>query len=121
MTAATAAFEDPNTLSFLPHHKTSLLRSYINAVATLNEALRVHESVIQQAAYGSTPVELSIRANVRSNAASVVAMSKVLQEQLEPYFDSSSYDHEEIRQIEDRVRYIKSKALKGEVRFSKEE
>ena len=47
-TAATAAFEDTNVLLFLPHYKVSLLRSYANAIATLNQALQVHQSVIER-------------------------------------------------------------------------
>ena len=58
---AAAALGDANILAFLPHYKVSLLRSYVNAVATLNEALRVHESVLHAARYQPTPEAAGIR------------------------------------------------------------
>jgi hypothetical protein len=118
---AAAALGDANILGFLPLHKVSTLQSYAAAVATLNQALQVHQRVLESAGYRPTPAEVSIRENVRSNAASVLAMAIVLREQLGPYFDETAYDHEAMRRIEDRVRYIKAKALAGEVHLSKEE
>ncbi|HET6455082.1 MAG TPA: hypothetical protein VFI02_11815 [Armatimonadota bacterium] len=118
--AATAAFEDANALSFLPNHKVSLLRSYANAIATLNRSLETHQDVLQSSDYARSSTEGSVRQNVRSNAASVIAMAVVLQEEMKEYFDDNAYDHQEIERLEARVKNIKAKALRGEVTLSKE-
>ena len=119
--SARAAFEDSNVLSFLPHYKVSLLRSYIEAIATLNQALEMHQGILERTEYKRTAVEEEIRKNVRSNAASVLAMAFVLAEELEEHFDEDLYSHQEMRSIEDRVKYVKDKALEGHVSLSDEE
>ena len=119
--AAAAALQDSNILASLPYHKVSLLRSYIDAVATLNEALEVHQRVLEVAGYVPTPAEATIRQQVRSEAAAVLAMAVVVREELDSYFDPRTYDHEAMRRIEDRVKLIKGKALIGQVSLSKEE
>jgi hypothetical protein len=118
--ATLAALDDANILTFLPHHKVSLLRSYANAITVLNEALRAYQTALENAEYRQTPAEARIRENVRSNAAAMLANVVVLQEELDPYFDKTTYDHEVMQRLEERVKYIKAKVLRGEVPLSKE-
>lgn len=120
-TLATAALDDTNIIAFLPHHKASMLRSYVNAVATLNEAIHAHQTTLESTGYRQTPTEVSIRENLRSNAAAVIANIIVLREELSPYFDKTSYDHGAMRRAENRIKYLKAKALRGEVHLSKDE
>jgi len=58
---------------------------------------------------------------VHRNAASVFAMAKMIQEELKEYYDKSSFNQKESDRIEDRIKYIKGKAMKGEVSLSKED
>jgi len=119
--AAAAAFGDANILRVLPKHEVSMLRAYINAVATLNEALQLHRNAFVRAASGPTPAEVPIRENLRWNAAAVFANADVLRDRLSLYFDETSYDHEEMQRIEDRIKHVTAEALKGNVSLSKEE
>ena len=116
-----AALEDANILAFLPHHKVSVLWTYVSAVATLNEAIEVHQSVLESANYRPPPVEADTRRNVRSNAASVLANAIVVREELNAYFDERTYDHAAMQRIENRLKYLKEEALSGKVSLSKEE
>jgi len=118
VSAAQAAFDDSNVLSFLPHHKVSLIRSYIEAIATLNQAVEMHQGILERTDYKGTAVEEEIRKNVLLNAASVFAMAFVLQEELKEYFEEDSYADQEIERIEGRVKYVKGKALEGQFSLS---
>jgi len=48
-------------------------------------------------------------------------MAKMIQEELKEYYDKSSFNQKESDRIEDRIKYIKGKAMKGEVSLSKED
>ena len=122
-TAATTAFQDSNVLLFLPIYKVSLLKSYIKAIATLNQAMEIHQRLLESAGYKQTSTQnniIRIRQNVRSNAASVLAVAFVLQEELNELPKKTLYDHDKIKEMGERVKLIKAKALKGEVSLSKE-
>jgi hypothetical protein len=119
--AAAAAFGDANILAVLPKHEVSMLRAYINAVATLNEALQLHRTLVASAGGGPTLADGPIRENLRSNAAAVAANAHVLQEKLSPYFDEADYDHEQMQRIEDHIKHVKEEVLRNNVPLSKEE
>ncbi len=119
--AAAAAFGDANILAVLPKHEVSMLRAYINAVATLNEALQLHRSLVAGGGRGLALADDLVRENLRPNAAAVAANAHVLQEKLSPYFDEADYDHEEMKRIEARLEHVKAGVLKGNFRLSKEE
>jgi len=110
-TAAIAAFQDTNILSFLPFHKVSLLRGYLNDINTLNQTLQTYQSVLESRGYQKTLQEKALRQTGYENAAAVSAAIIVLQEQLKEYFDEKSYNLEEIKKIQDRMESIKSEIL----------
>ncbi|HCO92842.1 MAG TPA: hypothetical protein DIU00_02640 [Phycisphaerales bacterium] len=118
-TAALAAFQDSNVLQFLPIHKVSLLRSYMNSISTLNQSLQVYQGLLETQNYRRTTQAKESRQNVHENAAAVFAMSFVLLEELKEYHDEQSPDWENIKRIENRIKLVKGKALKGEVTLSK--
>lgn len=118
-TAALAAFQDSNVLQFLPIHKVSLLRSYVNSISTLNQSLQVYQGLLETQNYRRTTQAKESRQNVHENAAAVFAMSFVLLEELKEYRDEQSPDWENIKRIENRIKLVKVKALKGEVTLSK--
>ena len=118
-TAALAAFQDSNVLQFLPIHKVSLLRSYVNSISTLNQSLQVYQGLLETQNYRRTTQVKESRQNVHENAAAVFAMSFVLLEELKEYRDEQSPDWENIKRIENRIKFVKGKALKGEVTLSK--
>ena len=119
--AAEAAFGDANILSVLPNHKVSMLRTYISAVGTLNEALQMHRSALAGSSHGVALGEGPLRENVLSNAAAVAANADVVRDELSLYFDEADYDHGEMERIEARVAELKEKVLMGDVALSKEE
>ena len=110
----TTAFQETNLLAFLPLHKVSFLRSYVNIISTLNQSLQVHQGVLESQGYKKSIQEKQARRNVRDNAAAVYANVYVLQEELKEHFDPRFFDRKEAKRIEDRVRCIKEKVLKGE-------
>ena len=118
-TAALAAFQDSNVLQFLPIHKVSLLRSYVNSISTLNQSLQVCQGLLETQNYRRTTQGKESRQNVHENAAAVFAMSFVLLEELKEYRDEQSPDWENIKRIENRIELVKGKALKSEVTLSK--
>lgn len=118
--AASVALEDANILAFLPLHKVSLLRSYANAISTLNQSLQVHQGVLESLNYNDGIQEKQARQIVSKNAAAVCAGAHVLQEELKEYVDETFFDQGEAERIENRIKSIKRKALKGEVSLSKE-
>ena len=118
-TAALVAFQDSNVLQLLPIHKVSLLRSYVDSISTLNQSLLVHQGVLETQNYRRTTQEKEARQNVHKNAAAVFAMSFVLLEELKEYTDQQSPDWKNIKRLENRIKFIKGKALKGEVTLSK--
>jgi hypothetical protein len=118
--AATAAFQDAHVLSLLPLHKVSLLNSYLSDVGLLNQALQMHQGVLESQGYKTTPQERDVRQKVRENAADVSASALVLQEELTEYFDKTLYNFEELKRIQDRINFIKEKTLKGEASLSKQ-
>ena len=118
-TAALAAFQDSNVVQFLPIHKVSLLRTYVNSISTLNQSLQVYQGILETQNYRLTTQAKESRKNVFENAGAVFANSFVLLEQLKEYCDEQSPDWENIKRIENRIKCIKGKALKGEVTLSK--
>ena len=120
-TAATAAFQDANVLSFVPLHKISFLRGYLHDIETLNQILQIHQGVLESQGYKASQQEKNVRQKVHENAATVFATAHVLQEELAKYFHEKSYDLEEIKGIRDRVNCIKEEVLKGEFPPSKED
>ena len=118
--AVVVALEDTNILAFLPLHKVSLLMSYVNSISTLNQSLQVRQGVLESQNYRRTIQEKQARQNVHKNAAAVLAGTQVLKEELKEYFDETFFDQKEADRIENRIKYIKGKALKGKVSLSKE-
>ena len=116
--AALAVFQDSNVLQFLPIHKVSLLISYVDSVNTLNQSLLVHLRILETQKYRMTTQEKEARQNVYKNAAAMFAMSFVLREELKEFYDEQSPDWENIKRIENRIKFVKEKALKGEVTLS---
>ena len=109
---AAAALEDANIFTVLPRHKVSMFRRYVNDVANLNEGLDAYRSTLEITGYRRTSVEGGIRKNVRSNAAAVLAMAIVLEEELDSYFDETDYDREDKQRIEKRLKCLSENALK---------
>ncbi len=119
--AAAAVLEDANILAFLPNEKVVLLQAYVRAVATLNEALQVHQSLLVSAGGGPTSAEVPSAENIRENALNVAGMTLIIQEELKPYVDEGTNDREAIDRIRNRVREAKAEVLRGNVSLSKEE
>jgi hypothetical protein len=120
-TAATAAFCDAHILSLLPLHKVSLLNGYMNEINLLNQTLQMHQGVLESQGYKTTSQEREFRQKVCDNAAGVIAMAKVLEEEFSEYFDANLYDQCSMEAIRNRVQSIKEENLKGEAPFPKKE
>ena len=117
--AATTAFENSNILTSLSFNVT-LLYSYIDAIATLNHSLEIHKGILESTQYKNTSLDHTILKNVKNNAATVLAVSQILMEELQQYFDPTLYDKNRIKILEDRVEFIKEKALEGKIKLTRE-
>lgn len=116
-----AAFQDSNVFQFLPTHKVSLLRTYVNNISSLNQSLLVHQGVLETQNYRRTTQEKEAREKVRENAAAAFSMSQVLLEELKEYDVDVLFDRKEADRIENRSKLIKDLALKGQVSLSRED
>ena len=119
-TAARLAFEDDNVFVFLQPEKVSLLKSYIESIETLNHSLKIYEASLSWDHLKKERHKNEMLDNVRNNCGAAVAICIVLRESLDKYFDPQLYDHELVRNQEKRLKEIKGKALKGEVKTSKD-
>ena len=117
--ATLAAFQNANILRLIPLHRVSLLKSYVDSVRTLNQALQVHQGVLETHIYRSTDQENQIRQNVHDNAAALSAVSKVLGEELKDYVDNKLFDTEAAKKIQERIRLYKERALKNGISLPK--
>jgi len=111
--AATTAFADSNVASLLPLHKVSLVRSYVDAVGTLNASLAVHLSTLEAGGYELTEAELKARDLVHRNAAAVVAMATVLQEELAEFVAEDLFDQQAANGLDLRIKELRDAALGG--------
>jgi hypothetical protein len=112
--AATVAFQDANILSFLPGHKVTLLRGYLDDIDTLNQALQIHQGLLESQGYKTSQQEKEVRQEVRKIAAGVYGMALVFYEELTEYRDPELFDLEEIESLQNRARCIKERCLEGE-------
>ena len=124
---ATAAINDQNIVSFLPHHKLTHLVSYIDSQEKLNHALRLYNDYllgflgIEEDAKNQKTLEIflsnqeAFAENVRDGAASAAAMCYYLQLDFKIYFDKDTYDLEIIQSREQQVKKTKEGILSGTI------
>jgi hypothetical protein len=105
-TAATAAFQDTNILLLLPLHKVSLLRGYFYDINVLNQALQVYQNALESQGYHKTLPVKELRQAVYKNAASVLAITTILQEQMEGYFNKKLFDYNEANKINEQIKSL---------------
>jgi len=102
--ATEAAFGDANILSFIPLHRVSLLKGYMNDIATLHQALQLHQGVLESQGFkAGTPQEKNARRHVRTIAADVNDIASVLRDELKEYFDEKDYNPEKFNEIRNRL------------------
>lgn len=118
--ATTAAFQDANILSFLSLERVSFLRTYINSIRTLNQAMQTYQRVFASEGYRTTSRVEKMRQLVHSNAAVVAADGAIIQQELEEHLDESAFDKEKLKNMGDRRKQYKESALKGKFSVSYE-
>jgi len=122
---ATAAVNDQNIVSFLPHHKLTKLVSYIDSQQKLNHALRLYNDyllgflTIEQGSKDQETLRIFLEnqdafaENIRNNAAAAAAVIHHLQSDFKMYFDKDTYDHEAIESQDQQVKQTKEEILSG--------
>lgn len=101
--AAVGAFGDANILSFISLDRVSLLKGYIDDIATLHKALQLHQGVLESQGFNLTPQEKDARRHVRSIAVDVNDIASVLRDDLKEYFDEKDYNPEKFDELRDRL------------------
>ena len=111
---------DDNALRFISPSQVSLIRSYVKSLDVLNSSLDVHMEYFCSPRFKRGSEHNEILETVRNNCAAAIAICIVLRENLDQHFEPGSYEHDKMREQEQRLKAISQKVLRGEIVPSKE-
>jgi len=117
--AARITFEDENVFNILQPYKISLIRSYIDAIHTLNITNEKYINYLESIGYKNNSKAESLKKLVEKNSLGFLATCYVLQQEFKSFFNKKEYEKRKIKEVELEIQKAKELILQGKFKTEK--